>query len=148
MLLLVWNASNLGGHTKKVTVNALTLMLYCAGNIAGTESFRASEAPGYISGKAAIMATLSAQYVTAHLLCGIIDSPTVTYRYVSALVGWLTSLHRVLVCLVLRFRNDRLNKKNREKLASMSEDEKERLRQQLAYADKTDRENPFFVYTH
>jgi hypothetical protein len=29
MLLLVWNASNLGGHTKKVTVNALTLMLYC-----------------------------------------------------------------------------------------------------------------------
>ncbi|ETI20187.1 hypothetical protein G647_08221 [Cladophialophora carrionii CBS 160.54] len=115
MLLLVWNASNLGGHTKKVTVNALTLMLYCAGNIAGTESFRASEAPGYISGKAAIMATLSAQ---------------------------------VLVCLVLRFRNDRLNKKNREKLAAMSEDEKERLRQQLAYADKTDRENPFFVYTH
>jgi hypothetical protein len=94
------------------------------------------------------MATLSAQYVTADLLCGIIDSPTITYRYVSALVSWLTSLRRVLVCLVLRFRNDRLNKKNREKLASMSEDEKERLRQQLAYADKTDRENPFFVYTH
>jgi hypothetical protein len=41
-----------------------------------------------------------------------------------------------------------LNKKNREKLATMSEDEKEKLRQQLAYADKTDRENPFFVYTH
>ncbi|KAK6369360.1 hypothetical protein LTS17_009703 [Exophiala oligosperma] len=115
MLLLVWNASNLGGHTKKVTVNALTLVLYCAGNIAGTESFRAAEAPGYISGKAAIMSTLSAQ---------------------------------VFICLLLRYRNDRLNKKNREKLASMSEDEKETLRQQLAYADKTDRENPFFVYTH
>jgi hypothetical protein len=43
---------------------------------------------------------------------------------------------------MLRFRNDRLNKKNREKLAAMSEDEKEKLRQQLAYADKTDRENP------
>ncbi|EXJ69486.1 uncharacterized protein A1O5_07522 [Cladophialophora psammophila CBS 110553] len=115
MLLLVWNASNLGGHTKKVTVNALTLVLYCVGNIAGTESFRASEAPGYISGKAAIMSTLSFQ---------------------------------VLVCLALRFRNDRLNKKNREKLALMTADEKETLRQQLAYADKTDRENPFFVYTH
>ncbi|EHY53334.1 hypothetical protein HRR83_003543 [Exophiala dermatitidis] len=115
MLLLVWNASNLGGHTKKVTVNALTLMLYCAGNIAGTESFRSAEAPGYISGKAAIMSTLSAQ---------------------------------VFVCLALRWRNDRLNKKNREKLAAMTEDEKEVLRQQLAYADKTDRENPFFVYTH
>jgi hypothetical protein len=41
-----------------------------------------------------------------------------------------------------------LNKKNREKLAAMSEDEKVTLRQQLAYADKTDRENPFFMYTH
>ncbi|KIX05566.1 uncharacterized protein Z518_06438 [Rhinocladiella mackenziei CBS 650.93] len=115
MLLLVWNASNLGGHTKKVTVNAMTLALYCAGNIAGTEAFRAEEAPGYISGKAAIMSTLSVQ---------------------------------VFVCLALRFRNDRLNKKNREKLATMTEDEKEKLRQQLAYADKTDRENPFFRYTH
>lgn len=115
MLLLVWNASNLGGHTKKVTVNAATLVLYCAGNIAGTEAFQAKEAPGYISGKAAIMSTLSFQ---------------------------------VFVCLALRWRNDRLNRKNREKLASMSEDEKEKLRQQLAYADKTDRENPFFVYTH
>ena len=115
MLLLVWNASNLGGHTKKVTVNAMTLVLYCAGNIAGTESFRAAEAPGYISGKAAIMSTLSVQ---------------------------------VFVCLALRWRNDRLNRKNREKLAAMSEDEKVKLREQLAYADKTDRENPFFVYSH
>ncbi|KAF2094354.1 MFS transporter [Rhizodiscina lignyota] len=115
MLLLVWNASNLGGHTKKVTVNAMTLVLYCAGNIAGTESFISTEAPGYVSGKAAIMATLSVQ---------------------------------VFLCLALRWRNDRLNKKNKEKLAAMSEDEKERLREQLAYADKTDRENPFFVYTH
>ena len=49
MLLLVWKASNLGGHTKKVTVNAMTLVLYCARNIAGTENFRAAEAPGYIS---------------------------------------------------------------------------------------------------
>lgn len=51
MLLLVWNASNLGGHTKKVT-----LVLYCASDIAGAESVRASEAPGYISEKSAIMA--------------------------------------------------------------------------------------------
>ena len=115
MLLLVWNASNIGGHTKKVTVNAMTLVLYCAGNIAGTESFIATEAPSYISGKTAIMSTLCVQ---------------------------------VVVCLVLRYRNDRLNKKNRERLAAMSEDEKDTLREQLAYADKTDRENPFFVYTH
>ena len=114
MLLLVWNASNLGGHTKKVTVNAMTLVLYCAGNIAGTESFIAKEAPSYTSGKAAIMSTLCVQ---------------------------------VFVCLLLRFRNERLNKINREKLEAMSHEEKELLREQLAYADKTDRENPFFVYT-
>lgn len=114
MLLLVWNASNLGGHTKKVTVNAMTLVLYCAGNIAGTESFIAKEAPSYTSGKAAIMSTLCVQ---------------------------------VFVCLLLRFRNDRLNKANKIKLEAMSYEEREKLRQQLAYADKTDRENPFFVYT-
>ena len=93
----------------------MTLVLYCAGNIAGTESFRAAEAPGYISGKAAIMSTLSVQ-------------------------GF--------VFLALRWRNGHLNKNNPEKVIAMSEDEKAKLREQLAYADQTDRENPFFIYAH
>jgi nitrate/nitrite transporter NarK len=33
MLLLAWNASNLAGHSKKVTANALTLVGFCTGNI-------------------------------------------------------------------------------------------------------------------
>ncbi|KAI1612656.1 MFS transporter [Exophiala viscosa] len=115
MLLLAWNASNLAGHSKKVTCNALTLVGFCLGNILGTQTFQQSEAPGYKSGKIAIVACLTAQ---------------------------------VCVCFVLRYCNDRLNKKNREALASMSEEDKSLAREKLAYSDETDRRNPFFMYTH
>ena len=60
MLLLAWNASNIAGHSKKVTCNALTMVSFCVGNIVGAQTFRESEAPGYISGKASIIATLVA----------------------------------------------------------------------------------------
>ena len=115
MLLLAWNASNLAGHSKKVTVNALTLVAFCLGNILGTQTFQASQAPGYIGGKISIMVCLSLQ---------------------------------IVVCFILRYCNDQLNNKNRDLLAGMSEEEKDRLRDTLAYADETDRKNPFFVYTH
>ena len=59
MLLLAWNASNIAGHSKKVTANALTLVSFCVGNILGTQTFQAKEAPGYISGKTSIVATLA-----------------------------------------------------------------------------------------
>ena len=58
MLLLAWNASNIAGHTKKVTINALTLVSFATGNILGTQTFQAKQAPGYISGKISIIATL------------------------------------------------------------------------------------------
>ena len=51
MLLLAWNASNIAGHSKKVTANALTLVAFCLGNILGTQTFQDKEAPGYRSGK-------------------------------------------------------------------------------------------------
>ena len=60
MLLLAWNASNIAGHSKKVTANAMTLVAFAVGNILGTQTFQNSEAPGYISGKISIVATLSA----------------------------------------------------------------------------------------
>jgi len=115
MLLLAWNASNIAGHSKKVTANALTLVGFCTGNILGTQTFQASEAPAYTSGKIAIVACLTAQ---------------------------------VCVCFVLRYCNDRLNKKNKQALADMSEEEKSIVREKLAYSDETDLRNPFFVYTH
>jgi len=130
MLLLAWNASyvtplvwlpssntrrNIAGHTKKVTINALTLISFATGNILGTQTFQAKQAPGYISGKISIIATLAA-------LCFVI--------------------------LALRWYNDMLNKKNAKTLAGMSEEEKEEMKGKMAFADQTDRKNPFFVYTH
>ena len=115
MLLLAWNASNIAGHSKKVTANALTLVAFCVGNILGTQTFQNKQAPGYISGKVSIVATLSA-------LC--------------------------LVVVVMRVWNDQLNKEKRKALAEMSEEEKEELRERMAFADQTDRRNVFFVYTH
>lgn len=115
MLLLAWNASNIAGHSKKVTANALTLIAFCVGNILGTQTFQAKQAPGYISGKISIIATLSA-------LC--------------------------FVVVVMRMWNDWLNRKNKRALADMSEDSKSALRDKMAYADQTDGNNVFFVYTH
>ncbi|MCJ1357373.1 MAG: hypothetical protein MMC33_007369 [Icmadophila ericetorum] len=114
-LLLAWNASNIAGHSKKVTANALTLIAFCVGNILGTQTFQTKQAPGYISGKISIVATLGA-------LCFVI--------------------------FVLRFYNDTLNKKNVKALAAMNEEEKTILGEKMAFADHTDRENIFFVYTH
>lgn len=107
--------SNIAGHTKKVTINAMTLISFATGNVVGTQTFQAKQAPGYISGKISIIATLGA-------LCFVI--------------------------MVLRWYNDMLNKKNRKFLEGMSEGEKVELREKMAYADQTDRKNPFFVYTH
>ena len=35
-------------------------MAFCVGNILGTQTFQATQAPGYLSGKISIVATLSA----------------------------------------------------------------------------------------
>ena len=118
MLLLAWNASNIAGHSKKVTANALTLVAGSVGQIIGTQTFQAREAPGYRSGKVSIVATLA-------VLC--------------------------LVVVGLRLFNDRLNKRNRKALREMegvSEEERERMRDEMAFKDETDRRNVFFVYTH
>jgi hypothetical protein len=98
-----------------VTINALTLVSFAVGNILGTQTFQAKQAPGYISGKISIIATLGA-------LC--------------------------LLILVLRWYNDRLNKRNEKTLAGMNEEEKAEMREKMAFADQTDRKNPFFKYTH
>jgi ACS family allantoate permease-like MFS transporter len=45
MIMLAWNASNIAGHSKKVTANALTLVAFSVGNILGTQTFQARQAP-------------------------------------------------------------------------------------------------------
>lgn len=115
MLLLAWNASNIAGHTKKVTTNAMVLVSFAVGNILGTQTFQASQAPGYIGGKISIIVTLG-------LLCFAI--------------------------VVLRVLNDRLNRQNQQRLAGMSDEEKMTLQEKMAFADRTDLDNAFFLYTH
>jgi hypothetical protein len=40
-------SSNVGGFTKKATVNAMLFVAYCAGNIAGPQFYMSKEAPSY-----------------------------------------------------------------------------------------------------
>lgn len=53
---------------RQLTINALTMVFFCVGNIIGTEIFQHKDAPAYIPGKAAIMVLLSAQIGVAYLL--------------------------------------------------------------------------------
>ncbi|KAK6460691.1 allantoate permease [Scheffersomyces coipomensis] len=49
-------SSNVAGHTKKLTVNAIYLIGYCVGNLIGPQTFLASEAPDYPTAKICIVA--------------------------------------------------------------------------------------------
>lgn len=52
-------ASNVAGHTKKITTSAINLIAYCAGNLIGPQTFIDGEAPGYNSAKIAIVVCCS-----------------------------------------------------------------------------------------
>ncbi|KAH6603177.1 major facilitator superfamily transporter [Trichoderma cornu-damae] len=60
--------SNYRGVTKKMTVTAILFLGYCAGNIAGPQFFRASEAPTYRTAFKAIMISYSIVIVLAVVL--------------------------------------------------------------------------------
>ncbi|KAF9477255.1 MFS general substrate transporter [Pholiota conissans] len=79
-IIYAYNASNTSGHTKKVTVNAMTLAAFCVANIVGTETFLPKDAPDYFPGKISILVLLSAQL----FLCFII-------RWVN---GWMNKKKR------------------------------------------------------
>ncbi|KAJ7047446.1 MFS general substrate transporter [Mycena alexandri] len=115
-----YNASNTAGHTKKSSINAATLVSFAVGNIIGTQIFQPSDAPDYIPGKIAIMVLLTVQLG----------------------VSWL-----------LRWINLRLNIKKRAKLAEIkaqngwTDEDVQREREKHAFADLTDKQNPYFIYT-
>jgi ACS family allantoate permease-like MFS transporter len=68
MVQMLTLESNIAGHTKKVTINSITLVSFAVGNIIGTQTFQAKQAPGYISGKISIVATLGALCFTIMVL--------------------------------------------------------------------------------
>ncbi|BCS26718.1 uncharacterized protein APUU_51429A [Aspergillus puulaauensis] len=51
--------SNIGGFTKRSTVNAIYFVMYCAGNVIGPQLFFESEAPTYQSGLQSILVCLA-----------------------------------------------------------------------------------------
>lgn len=67
-IIYAYNASNTSGHTKKVTVNAMTLASYCIGNIIGAETFLPKDAPNYIPGKTGILILLSVSFFLCFLI--------------------------------------------------------------------------------
>ncbi|OAA49688.1 Major facilitator superfamily transporter [Cordyceps fumosorosea ARSEF 2679] len=54
-LLMSLMSGNVGGFTKKTTVNAIRFIAYCAGNIIGPQLFFQREAPSYSFGFAALI---------------------------------------------------------------------------------------------
>ena len=112
-IIYAYNASNTAGHTKKVTVNAMTLAAFCVANIVGTETFLPKDAPGYLPGKISILVLLSAQVV----LCFII-------RWVNM---WM----------------NKQKKRKLEELKQVngwSDDDVRRQRERAAFVDMTDKE--------
>lgn len=119
-LCYAWNASNVAGHTKKVTVNAFTLFTFGVGSVVGTYIFLPRDAPGYISGKAAVV-----------VLTAVMMFCCAVMAYIN--VRW-----------------NRQKKAALEKLIADNgwiEQDVEREREKAAFLDLTDRENMFFMYT-
>ena len=64
-------SSNVAGHTKKVTTNAMYLIAYCVGNLIGPQTFISTQAPGYTGAKVAIV------------VCGFVSLFTLIAIYIS-----------------------------------------------------------------
>ncbi|CAO2650296.1 Nn.00g015880.m01.CDS01 [Neocucurbitaria sp. VM-36] len=67
-LTLSMSSGNVGGFTKKSTVNAMIFIAYCTGNLIGPQLFFDREAPGYSSAFLSMMIC----FAVAFLLCFIL----------------------------------------------------------------------------
>ncbi|KGQ12021.1 putative transporter [Beauveria bassiana D1-5] len=67
-LLMSMVSGNIGGFTKKTTVNALTFTAFCAGNIIGPQLFFEREAPSYSSGFVALIICQTACFILCLLM--------------------------------------------------------------------------------
>ncbi|CAG9940061.1 unnamed protein product [Clonostachys rosea f. rosea IK726] len=68
-LMYSYAGANFAGHTKKVTINAIVLIMFCIGNIIGPLTFRDQDKPEYIPAKIAMAITTAvAALVTGGLM--------------------------------------------------------------------------------
>ncbi|KAJ4481449.1 MFS general substrate transporter [Lentinula edodes] len=115
-----YNASNTSGHTKKSTVNAMTLLTFSIGNIVGTEIFLPKDAPAYIPGKIAIMVLLTVQL----------------------------GISLLLRCINLRLNRRKFAQiEELKRSRGWTEADVQKEREKHAFMDLTDQENIYFVYT-
>ncbi|KAA1466189.1 MFS general substrate transporter [Dentipellis sp. KUC8613] len=115
-----YNASNTSGHTKKVTINAMTMFTFSVGNIVGTEIFLPKDAPNYIPGKTAIMVLLTIQL------------------FVCFLLRWINVRLNVKKQKVLEAEKAR---------NGWTDADVQKERERHAFLDLTDKQNIFFSYT-
>jgi len=118
-LVYSYNASNIAGHTKKVTINAMTLFTFALGNIIGTEIFLPGDAPNYVPGKVAVLVLWSTSLVV-----------TLSLR------AFNIRLNKRKTQALAQMKEDR----------GWSDQDLERERDRHAFLDLTDKQNPFFVY--
>jgi len=118
-LVYTYNAGNIAGHTKKVTINAMTLFFFALGNIVGTEIFLPKDAPSYIPGKVAIL-----------VLWSLTLFATITLRQVNVHLNKKKKEHLVQL----------------KERRGWSDQDLESERERHAFLDMTDKQNPFFVY--
>ncbi|KAF9055155.1 MFS general substrate transporter [Hymenopellis radicata] len=119
-IVYAYNASNTSGHTKKSTLNALTMVAFCVGNIVGAEIFLPKDAPAYIPGKIAIMILLTVQLFITFLL-----------RWVNLR---LNKKKQVLIAQEKAKHN-------------WTDADIQKERDRHAFMDMTDKQNIYFVYT-
>lgn len=67
-VLYSWVGSNVAGHTKKVTMNAIVLIAFSVGNIIGPLSFRGPDKPEYVPAKILVIAACVWAIFTTMLL--------------------------------------------------------------------------------
>ncbi|KAK8113948.1 hypothetical protein PG999_006017 [Apiospora kogelbergensis] len=67
-LMYSYAGANYAGHTKKVTMNAIVLISFCAGNIIGPLTFREEDAPEYIPAKIVMAVTTASAAVLTGML--------------------------------------------------------------------------------
>ncbi|KAK8055185.1 hypothetical protein PG993_000412 [Apiospora rasikravindrae] len=67
-LMYSYAGANYAGHTKKVTMNAIVLISFCAGNIIGPLTFRDEDAPEYIPAKIVMVVTTASAAVLTGVL--------------------------------------------------------------------------------
>jgi len=118
--IYAYNASNTSGHTKKSTVNSLTLVSFAVGNIIGTQIFQPSDAPEYIPAKIAIMVLLTAQLA------------------LSVLIRWIN----LRLNVKKRAKLAEIKQQN-----GWSDADVQREREKHAFSDLTDKQNMYFIYT-